>query len=128
VEVGVVNRTNARCAAANLRAALLALTVLLSAGCAGTRPAAPPVPPPLQLLDAADLALPNDCVAAPGAVYRTLFEVQPDGRVSGPSSASGEGCVQQALRDWVATFSYAPTGAATPVAFDWMAVTASRLR
>lgn len=82
----------------------------------------------MQLLDAAELTLPDNCVAAPGAVYRTLFEVQPDGRVSAPSSVSGEGCVQQALRDWVTTFSYAPLDTPTPVAFDWMAVTASRSR
>jgi hypothetical protein len=118
--------TNARCAAANSRAGLLVVGALLTAGCAGTR-TAPPAPPP-QLVDAAELALPTDCVAAPGAVYRTLFEVQPDGRVSAPAPAQGDGCVQQALRDWVATFSYAPTGSATPVAFDWMAVTASRIR
>jgi hypothetical protein len=83
----------------------------------------------VQLLDAAELTLPDNCVATPGAVYRTLFEVQPDGRVSAPRSESGDdGCVQQALRDWVITFSYAPLDAPTPVAFDWMAVTASRSR
>jgi hypothetical protein len=105
----------------------LAAVVLVSAGCVATRPATT-LPPPVQLLDAADLTLPDDCVAAPGAVYRTLFEVQPNGRVSAPRSESGDGCVQQALRDWVTTFSYAPLPAPAAVAFDWMVVTASRSR
>ena len=117
---------NARCAAAILGNGLLAAALLLGSGCAGNRVAPEAPPPDVQLLGAAELALPDDCAVAPGTVYRTLFEVQPDGRVSSPVSASGIGCVQQALRDWVATFSYAPSGTATPVAFDWMAVTASR--
>lgn len=118
----------ARCGASkHSRSLVLAVIVLTSAGCAAVRPVTTP-PPPVQLLDAAELTLPDNCVAAPGAVYRTLFEVLPDGRVSAPKSESGDGCVQQALRDWVTTFSYAPLDAPTPVAFDWMAVTASRSR
>jgi hypothetical protein len=116
----------ARCGAAKpCRFLALAALVLSSAGCVATRPVTTS-PPPVQLLDAAELSLPDSCVAAPGTVYRTLFEVQPDGRVSAPKSESGDGCVQQALRDWVTTFSYAPLAAPMPVAFDWMAVTASR--
>lgn len=116
----------ARCGAAkHCRFLALAAIVLSGAGCVATRPVTTS-PPPVQLLDAAELSLPANCVAAPGTVYRTLFEVQPDGRVSAPRSESGDGCVQQALRDWVTTFSYAPLAAPTPVAFDWMAVTASR--
>ena len=65
-------------------------------------------------------------VTMPGAVYRTHFKVQPDGRVSDAASESGDGCVQQALRDWVKTFSYAPIRETIPVAFDWMVVTAAR--
>jgi hypothetical protein len=118
----------ARCGASNhCRFVALAAIALSGAGCVAMRPVTIS-PPPVQLLDAAELALPVNCVAAPGAVYRTLFEVQPDGRVSAPRSESGDGCVQQALRDWVLTFSYAPLAAPTPVAFDWMAVTASRSR
>ena len=82
--------------------------------------------PELQLLGAAELAIPRGCEATPGAVYRTYFKVQPDGRVSDAASESGNGCVQQALRTWVTTFSYAPLREATPVAFDWMIVTAAR--
>ncbi|MBK6454041.1 MAG: hypothetical protein IPF84_16675 [Proteobacteria bacterium] len=66
------------------------------------------------------------CEATPGAMYRTHFNVQPDGRVSDAASESGDGCVQQALRTWVTTFSYAPLRTTTPVAFDWMIVTATR--
>lgn len=81
----------------------------------------------MRLLGAAELQLPGDCEAAAGAVYRTQFEIQPDGRVRHPVSATGNGCVEKALRDWVATFSYAPLAVATPIAFDWMAVTATRI-
>ena len=118
----------ARCGASK-RCWFLALAAIAvgSAGCVATRPTSSS-PPPVQLLDAAELTLPDNCVAAPGAVYRTSFEVQRDGRVSAPRSESGDGCVQQALRAWVATFSYAPLDAPTPVAFDWIAVTASRSR
>lgn len=119
---------NARCGAAKFcRYVPLAAVMLASAGCVVTRPVTTS-PPPVQLVEAAAFNLPDDCVAAPGAVYRTLFEVQPDGRVSAPRSESGDGCVQQALREWVATFSYAPLPAPAAVAFDWMAVTASRSR
>lgn len=119
----------ARCGAARSHAlvALLAGVTLGSAGCVVTRPDATSTPP-VQLMSAGELNLPDDCMATAGTVYRTLFEVQPDGRVTAPRSEPGEtnGCVQQALREWVATFSYAPLDAPTPVAFDWMAVTASR--
>jgi hypothetical protein len=79
----------------------------------------------LRLLGAAELSMPRGCEAKPGAVYRTHFNVQPDGRVSDAAAESGEGCVQQALRNWVSTFSYAPLRETTPVAFDWMVVTAA---
>jgi len=102
------------------------LGLSLVSGCvAPTLAPAPPVPE-LQLLGAAELAIPRGCDATSGAVYRTHFNVQPDGRVSDAASESGDGCVQQALRTWVTTFNYAPLHEATPVAFDWMIVTAAR--
>ncbi len=106
---------------------LLALLGLsLVAGCvAPTRISAPPAPPP-QLLGAAEIDIPLSCEVTPGAVYRTNFKVQSDGHVSDAISEAGDGCVQRALRDWVATFSYAPLPEATAVAFDWMLVTATR--
>jgi hypothetical protein len=108
------------------RTGVVALALALAAGCAGPRPASTPPAPDLQLIGSAALDLPHDCLAAAGRVYRTLFDVQPDGRVSSVRSAADDGCVQQALREWVATFSYASLRATTPVAFDWLAVTASR--
>jgi hypothetical protein len=107
-----------------LLVALLGLP-LVSACVAPTLAPAPPAPQ-LQLLGAAELAIPRGCEATPGAVYRTHFNVQPDGRVSDAASESGDGCVQQALRAWVTTFNYAPLHEASPVAFDWMIVTAAR--
>lgn len=104
---------------------LLALAGLL-AGCAAP-PARGPVPPPaLELLGAGPLELPRDCQPRPAAVYRTSFVVQTDGRPSRIVSESGEGCVQEALRRWVATFEYRPVAESTPATVDWMSVTARR--
>jgi len=102
------------------------LGMSLVAGCVAPTLAPAPPAPDLQLLGAAELAIPRGCEARPGAVYRTHFNVQPDGRVTDAASESGNGCVQQALRTWVTTFSYAPLREATLVAFDWMIVTAAR--
>jgi hypothetical protein len=124
---GRMEATTACCGAAKacLSFALVAV-MLATGGCVVTRPDVTS-PPPVQLVSTGELDLPGDCAATPGAMYRTLFEVRPDGRVTAPRSEPGnsEGCVQQALREWVATFTYAPLDATTPVAFDWMAVTAS---
>jgi hypothetical protein len=104
--------------------ALLGLTLV--SGCVAPSLAPAPPVPELQLLGAAELAIPRGCEATSGAVYRTHFNVQPDGRVSDVAAESGDGCVQQALRTWVTTFNYAPLQEAIPVAFDWMIVTAAR--
>jgi hypothetical protein len=124
---GRMEATTACCGAAKacLSFALVAV-MLATGGCVVTRPDVTS-PPPVQLVSTGELDLRGDCAATPGAMYRTLFEVRPDGRVTAPRSEPGnsDGCVQQALREWVATFTYAPLDATTPVAFDWMAVTAS---
>ncbi len=104
--------------------ALLGLSLV--SGCVAPALAPGPPAPELQLLGAAELTIPRGCEATSGAVYRTHFNVQRDGRVSDAASESGDGCVQQALRNWVTTFNYAPLHEATPVAFDWMVVTAAR--
>ncbi|MDH4311895.1 MAG: hypothetical protein OEW57_09695 [Gammaproteobacteria bacterium] len=104
--------------------ALLGLSLL--SGCVAPALAPAPPAPELQLLGAAELTIPRGCEATSGAVYRTHFNVQRDGRVSDAASESADGCVQQALRTWVTTFNYAPLHEATPVAFDWMIVTAAR--
>ena len=109
-----------------LRPLVALLGLSLVSGCVAPIPAPAPPVPELQLLGAAELAIPRGCEATAGAVYRTHFNVQPDGRVSDAASESGDGCVQRALRTWVTTFNYAPLHEATPVAFDWMLVTAAR--
>jgi hypothetical protein len=109
-----------------LRLLVTLLGLWLVSACVGPVVAPPPPAPELQLLGADELAMPRGCEATPGAVYRTHFKVRPDGRVSDAVSESGDGCVQQALRTWVTTFSYAPLRETTPVAFDWMVVTAAR--
>jgi hypothetical protein len=102
------------------------LGLSLVSGCVAPTLAPAPPTPELQLLSAAELAMPRGCEATPGAMYRTHFNVQPDGQVSDAVAVSGDGCVQQALCTWVTTFSYAPLRETTPVAFDWMVVTAAR--
>lgn len=113
-------------------ATLVALTgVLLVAGCVSSTIRTPPTQPPVaapRLLDTGPLEIPNGCEPRPGAMYRTSYIVEPDGRVSGAVSESGDGCMQLALRQWVATFAYQPTSQPTPTVFDWMCVTGSRLR
>ena len=109
-----------------LRLVSVAVTVgLLLAGCVST-PAVSPPTPELQLLEAGTLEIPPGCEPAGGAVYRTAFVVQPDGRVGAVAAESGEGCVQEALRQWVATFRYRPVDAPTAAVLDWMNVTAAR--
>lgn len=98
---------------------------LLLAGCVST-PAVSPPAPDLQLLEAGTLEIPPDCEPARGAVYRIAFLVQPDGRVDAVASESGSGCVQEALRQWVATFRYRPVAEPTAAVLDWMGVSAAR--
>jgi len=98
---------------------------LLLGGCVSTRVAPPPAPE-LQLLEAGTLQFPPGCEPARGAVYRTAFLVQADGRVEAVASESGSGCVQEALRQWVATFRYRPVAGPTAAVVDWMGVTATR--
>src|SRR5512137_845277 len=125
-EAAMTARSDRRPRASNLRPVVALLGLSLVSGCvAPTLVPAPPAPE-RQLRGAAELTIPRGCEATRGAVYRTYFKVQRDGRVSDAAAESGDGCVQQALRTWVTTFSYAPLHEATPVAFDWMLVTAAR--
>ncbi len=111
---------------------MFALTVLLLvAGCSPSSVRTSPAQPPVasaQLIDTGPLEIPNGCEPRPGAMYRTSFVVQPDGRVSDTVSESGDGCMQLALRQWVSTFAYQPMSEPTPTVFDWMCVTGSRRR
>jgi hypothetical protein len=97
------------------------------AGCAPLprEPAAVP-PPPLQLLGADPLELPDGCEPVAGRVYRTSYVVLPDGRVTDAAAGSGEGCVEVALRAWVGSFRYGPIDSRTSAVIDWIAVTARR--
>lgn len=98
---------------------------LLLGGCVSTRAVSPPAPE-LQLLEAGTLEMPPGCEPERGAVYRTAFVVQTDGLVEAVASESGSGCVQEALRQWVATFRYRPVAEPTATVLDWMGVTATR--
>ena len=108
------------------RAAVTALCAsLLLTACVLT-PTDVPVAPELQLVAAGQLSLPGGCEPSPGSVYRVSYLVEPDGRVAGAASDSGAGCVQDALRNWVESFQYAPLAGPRPATIDWMAVTAAR--
>ena len=84
-------------------------------------------PPPLELLAAGALELPNDCAVADGVAYRTNYVVQRDGRVAGILPESAPACLQSALIHWVTTFRYAPPRDAVAAAIDWMQVSATRI-
>jgi hypothetical protein len=105
--------------------AVAAAAGLLVAGCVSTQVAPPPAPT-LQLLEAGTLEVPPGCEPAPGAVYRPAYVVQTDGRVEAAAPEPGLGCVEEALRQWVATFRYRPVDEATEAVLDWMSVTAPR--
>jgi hypothetical protein len=126
---GVVTKPSNAPFAASCRVFATAVAgAILFAACA-TAPQKPPsgAPAPApQLLSTGTLQLPQGCEPTHGTIYRTSFVVQPDGRVEGATSQAGDGCVQAALRAWVATFVYRAGGGATPVALDWMEVTAPR--
>jgi hypothetical protein len=103
---------------------------IVIAGCA-TPPSSPRpahvVSPPLELVAAGTLELPDGCEPDGGAIYRTRFLVRADGRVADARSESGTGCVQQALEHWFATFRYRPPREAESTVVDWMSVTARRM-
>ena len=111
-----------------MRLGVLAGTLLAIAGCAPlTRVPEALQTPPLQLLGAESLELPNGCEPVQGRVYRTRYVVQPDGRVTDTASGNGDdGCVEEALRAWVSSFRYGPIDTEMPVVIDWIAVTATR--
>jgi hypothetical protein len=108
--------------------ALVAAALLAVTGCTSVTPreSAPAPAPDLQLLSAGALALPQDCEPRRGTMYRTSFVVEPGGGVSTVTSDSGDGCVERALRAWVASFRYAAPERTVPTVIDWMYVTASR--
>lgn len=113
------------------RAGVALSGALLVAGCVTSTiqvPEARSPVPALQLLGTGPLEIPRGCEPVRGAVYRTIYVVQPDGRVAGTASESGDGCVQSALRQWVSSFEYQPGSAVTSTLIDWMYVTASRGR
>lgn len=109
-----------------LRLASVAVAAgLLLAGCVSPPVTSPPASE-LLLLEAGTLEIPPGCEPEQGAVYRTSYVVQPDGRVAAVASETGSGCVQEALRQWVATFRYRPLAEPTATVLDWMGVVAAR--
>jgi hypothetical protein len=109
-----------------LRAVVVGAAILV-AGCASLRdhgkPATIPAPP-LQLVSASNVDLPRDCPVRGGAVYRTNFVVQGDGRVADIQPEPAPACVQAALAEWLRGARYAPPGEAVATQIDWMSVSA----
>jgi hypothetical protein len=112
--------------AVRLGAACTFASLLLAAGCTLTPPERTSPEYPFHLLHAAALQIPRGCEPAPGMVYRTAYTVRADGSVAAAVSESGAGCVQEALRQWVATFRYGPIREDTATVIDWLSVTATR--
>ena len=112
---------------ANRRNLAVLAGALLLAGCASQEARAPGIPAPTpEFMGAGTLEIPRGCEPTHGTIYRTSFMVQADGRVTAATSDSGSGCVQDALREWVATFTYRPPGTPVAATIDWMDVVASR--
>jgi hypothetical protein len=110
--------------------ALLGALVLVAACEPLTRPTAPAAPPPpTTLLDAGSLTLPAGCAVPAGQTYRVSYVVDVAGRAAEPDGISppeAPACLKEALRNWVATFRYAPVTQAEQLTADWMLVTARR--
>lgn len=110
--------------------AIVAISGIVVTGCASVGERGTPAgipPPPLQLVSAGDLELPDDCAVRAGVVYRMNFVVQSDGRVADIRPDPAPACLRTALTDWLSGARYAPPGEATPTAIDWMSVSASRV-
>jgi hypothetical protein len=109
--------------------AVIVVAILLVAGCTSTpeREGAAPPAPELQLIRTGPLDIPADCAVSGGAVYRTNFVVQSDGRVSEARTDPAPECLQRALVAWIEGAQYAPPGRAVPATVDWMLVSAPRL-
>jgi hypothetical protein len=109
--------------------ALITMPWLLMAGCATQHvPAGNPPPPPLQLISAEPLAIPDDCAIHSGTIYRTSYLVQRDGRVADVAADPAPACLQRALTQWISAFQYAPPGEPVATVIDWMGVTGESLR
>lgn len=104
-------------------AALFASAVVLS-GCQ-TMPSDIPAPPaPMQLLDAAPLAIDSGCEVE-GAVL-VEYTVLRSGRTGNIEVSSAPDCARDALSAWVSSYRYTPQRADTSTRFEWMLVSARR--
>jgi hypothetical protein len=94
------------------------------AGCK-TVPTVPPVEaPPLELIEAAPLALPAGCDVTESLFVE--FTVRTDGRPDNLKLPSAPACAREALTAWVGSFRYAPPPVDTPSGVEWLLVTARR--
>jgi len=114
----------------SVRGVTILCVLVLAAACESlTRPTAPVAPPPTTLLDAGSLTLPVGCAVPVGQPYRMSYLVDTAGRAGKPDEISppdAPACLKEALRNWVATFRYAPVSEAERLTADWMLVTARR--
>jgi hypothetical protein len=105
---------------------IAALTALLAsiAGC-GSVPSRPDsFPPALQLMDSAQLVVPEGCV--PDSSVRVDFIVLESGRTDRIQTPEAPACLRDALVAWVGSFLYAPPGAPVEESVEWLFVTARR--
>ena len=104
--------------------AAFAAMLALVAGC-GSIPSGPEhVPPALQLIDSAQLAIPEGC--APQSSVRVDFVVLESGRTDRILAPEAPACLRDALVAWVGSFLYAPPGSPTQESVEWLLVSARR--
>lgn len=102
---------------------LLITAAVLTVGCKSI-PSIPPTQPPLTLLSAGSLDLPNGCVAS--GVVTVAFTVATSGVTRDVQAVDAPACVAAALTVWVESFRYEPPARDTPTKIEWMMVTAPR--
>jgi hypothetical protein len=107
----------------SIRGLILASTLAVALVACKT---APPERPalPLQLLESAQLYVPDGCAAETSV--RIDFVVLENGRTERVRMREVPPCLREALVAWVESFRYAPPGSPTDESVEWLMVTGRR--
>lgn len=93
-------------------------------GCQSKPPVKMPPPPPLQLVQASALHLPDACKAS--GSYIVAYTVREDGQTANIDLPPAPPCLQQALTAWVTSFRYSPQSTPVPASIEWLLVEAKK--
>ena len=99
-------------------------TLLFVSGCRSVPEGGPELPASLQLLESAQLYIPNGCVAE--ASVRVDFVVLENGRTEHIRTPEVAPCLHEALVAWVESFRYSPPAARRDESVEWLLVTGRR--